>query len=142
MAVLNPKKVKYLIVHCTATAEGVDFTVADVDRWHRAQGWDGIGYHYLVYRDGSIHEGRSTTRVGAHCAGMNSVSIGVCYVGGCAPDGHTPKDTRTIKQKAALVTLLSRLKRTYPGVRIVGHNHFNKGKACPSFDADGEYRNL
>lgn len=142
MAVLNPEKVKYLIVHCTATAEGRDFTVVDVDRWHRAQGWDCIGYHWLVYRDGSVHAGRAETRVGAHCAGMNSVSLGICYVGGCASDGHTPKDTRTTAQKAALRALLKRLKRKYPKARIVGHHHFNKGKACPSFDADKEYEGL
>lgn len=142
MAVLDPKKIRYLIVHCTATAEGKDFHASDVDRWHKAQGWDGIGYHYLVCLDGSVETGRPETKVGAHCTGYNSMSLGICYVGGLAPDGRTPKDTRTTAQKAALRALLKRLKKRYPKARIVGHHHFNKGKACPSFDADQEYADL
>lgn len=142
MAVLDPKKIRYLIVHCTATAEGKDFHASDVDRWHKAQGWDGIGYHYLVCLDGSVEKGRPETKVGAHCTGYNSMSLGICYVGGLAPDGRTPKDTRTTAQKAALRALLKRLKKKYPKARIVGHHHFNKGKACPSFDADQEYAEL
>ena len=142
MAVLDPKKIRYLIVHCTATAEGKDFHAHDVDRWHKAQGWDGIGYHYLVCLDGSVEKGRPETKVGAHCTGYNSMSLGICYVGGLASDGRTPKDTRTTAQKAALRALLKRLKKKYPKTRIVGHHHLNKGKACPSFDADQEYADL
>lgn len=135
-------QVKYLIVHCTATAEGKDFRAADVDRWHRAQGWDGIGYHYLVDLDGTIETGRPEHKPGAHCAGLNSISLGICYVGGLAADGKTPKDTRTTAQVAALRALLVRLKKKYPTARIVSHHHFNKHKACPSFDADKEYATL
>lgn len=134
--------IKYLIIHCTATAQGRDFTAKDVDRWHRAKGWDGIGYHYLIRLDGTIEPGRPETRVGAHCAGVNSISLGLCYVGGLAPDGKTPRDTRTIQQKAALLALLRRLKKKYPAARIVSHHHFNKAKACPCFDADTEYSNI
>ena len=142
MATLDPKKIRYIIVHCTATAEGMDFRAKDVDRWHKAQGWDGIGYHFLGCLDGRVETGRPETKVGAHCSGYNGMSLGVCYVGGLAADGRTPKDTRTVRQKAGLLALLKRLKRKYPQARIVGHRHFNKGKACPSFDADKEYAEL
>lgn len=134
--------VKYLIVHCTATAAGRDFHAADVRRWHKSQGWSDIGYHYLVDLDGTIETGRPETQIGAHCAGINHISLGICYVGGLATDGRTPTDTRTIQQKAALRALLARLKKKYPQARIVGHHHFNKGKACPCFDADHEYADL
>lgn len=139
MATLDPKKIRYIIVHCTATAEGKDFRASDVDRWHKAQGWDGIGYHYLVCLDGRTEKGRSETVVGAHCAGYNSMSIGVCYVGGLAADGRTPKDTRTVRQKAALLTLLKKLKKKYPSARVVAHHDLNTSKACPCFDAKREY---
>lgn len=138
----NIGQIKYIIVHCTATPEGKSFTVADVDRWHRAKGWDGIGYHYLIYLDGTIHQGRAENVVGAHCYGYNKNSLGICYVGGCTAAGGTPKDTRTEAQKAALKELLQRLRKKYPTAKIVGHRTLNSDKACPSFDATTEYANL
>lgn len=133
------RQITEVIVHCSATPEGRPFTVADIDRWHRARGFHGIGYHYVIYLDGSLHAGRSEERIGAHCKGHNAQSIGVCYIGGCAADGRTPKDTRTPAQRKALTDLLGRLKRRFPGIRIYGHRDF-AAKACPSFDATNEYR--
>lgn len=135
------RKINEIIVHCTATAEGKDFKVSDIDRWHRAKGWDGIGYHKVVYLDGSVHQGRTDEKVGAHCIGHNQNSIGVVYVGGVASDGKTPKDTRTPQQKAALRKLLTDLKRKYPNATIHGHRDF-AAKACPSFDATTEYKDI
>lgn len=128
-----------IIVHCTATPEGKDYTVADIDKWHKARGWKGIGYHYVIYRDGSIHQGRPETEIGAHCQGHNDNSIGVVYVGGLASDGKTPKDTRTDAQKKSLGNLLKQLKQKYPKAAIHGHRDF-AAKACPSFDATKEYK--
>lgn len=130
-----------IIVHCTATPEGRRVTVQEIDNWHRNRGWKGIGYHYVVYLDGSVHKGRDEHRTGAHTVGQNAHSIGVCYVGGVAKDGKTPKDTRTEAQKQALVTLLKELKTKYPNATIHGHREF-AAKACPSFDAKYEYRNI
>ncbi len=76
------RKIKEIIIHCSATREGRNYTVADIDRWHRERGFFCIGYHFVIYRDGSIHVGRSVEEVGAHCKGHNTVSIGVCYIGG------------------------------------------------------------
>ena len=130
-----------IIVHCAATREGRDFTVEDITRWHKARGFATIGYHYVIYRDGSIHEGRPLEQIGAHCVGHNKHSIGICYIGGCASDGKTPKDTRTPEQKEALLALLRRLKARFPNATIYGHRDF-AAKACPSFDAFREYRQL
>ena len=135
------RRINEIIVHCTATPDGRDYTVADIRQMHKAQGWVDIGYHYLIYRDGSIHEGRNVDLVGAHCQGHNAQSIGVCYVGGVARDGKTPKDTRTQAQKDALVHLLMQLVCLYPDATIRGHRDF-AAKACPSFDATREYKNL
>lgn len=134
----SKRRITEIIVHCTATAEGKDYTVADIRRWHKAQGWSDIGYHYVVYRDGTVHEGRNVDISGAHCTGHNANSIGVVYVGGVASDGKTPKDTRTDLQKAALLSLLIDLRRLYPAAEIHGHRDF-ANKACPSFDATREY---
>ena len=63
------RKIKEIIIHCSATREGRNYTVADIDRWHRERGFFCIGYHFVIYRDGSIHVGRSVEEVGAHCKG-------------------------------------------------------------------------
>ena len=135
------RSINEIIVHCAATREGRDFTVEDITRWHKARGFATIGYHYVIYRDGSIHEGRPLEQIGAHCVGHNKHSIGICYIGGCASDGKTPKDTRTSEQKEALLALLRRLKARFPNATIHGHRDF-AAKACPSFDAFREYRQL
>ena len=138
---VNKRNIKEIIVHCSATPEGKDFTVADIKRWHLQRGFSDIGYHYVIYRDGSIHTGRDESIIGAHCTGHNTNSIGVCYIGGCVSNGKTPKDTRTPQQKQSLVKLLKELKTKYPQASIHNHRDF-ANKACPSFDATKEYSSL
>ena len=138
---VNKRTIKELIVHCSATPEGKDYNVDTIRQWHLQRGFSDIGYHYVIYRDGSIHTGRDESIIGAHCTGHNANSIGVCYIGGCASDGKTPKDTRTAQQKQSLVKLLKELKTKYPQASIHGHRDFSS-KACPSFDATKEYSSI
>ncbi len=137
----SKRSINEIIVHCSATKEGKDFTVADITNWHKQRGFTTIGYHYVIYRDGSIHKGRDINVSGAHCVGHNSHSIGVCYIGGCSAMSGTPKDTRTPEQKASLLKLLKELRTLYPMAKIRGHRDF-ANKACPSFDATKEYSKL
>lgn len=139
--VKNKRRIDEIIVHCSATAEGKDFTVADITNWHKQRGFTTIGYHYVVYRDGSVHAGRDINVAGAHCTGHNTHSVGICYIGGCAADGKTPKDTRTNAQRAALEITLRKLRTLYPKAKIHGHRDF-ANKACPSFDATTEYKKI
>lgn len=131
-----------IIIHCSATPEYKNYTAADIRRWHKLQGWSDIGYHFVIQLDGTIEEGRNVDVVGAHCNGHNQRSIGICYVGGLATDGKTPKDTRTELQKNALLSLLIDLKGMYPGATIYGHHDFDNRKECPCFNARIEYRRL
>ena len=135
------RKINEIIVHCAATPEGKNFKAADIDRWHRERKMKCIGYHYVVDLDGTVEPGRPESEIGAHCLGHNQSSIGVCYVGGLAADGKTPKDTRTATQKEALLALLKKLRAKYPKASIHGHRDF-AAKACPSFDATTEYKNI
>ncbi len=130
------RKIEKIIVHCTATPEGRDVSVADVTRWHRARGFRTIGYHYLIGLDGKVYPGRPLEQVGAHCVGQNAKSVGVCYVGGCDKQMH-PKDTRTAAQRESLRQLVSELKARFPGATLHGHREF-AAKACPSFDVRRE----
>lgn len=128
------RKINEIIIHCTATPEGKDYDVATIRRWHvQGNGWKDIGYHYLIYRDGTIHVGRPLDQIGAHTSGRNANSVGICYVGGCAADGKTAKDTRTPAQKEAIYTLCKILKDTLCIKEIHGHREY-AAKACPSFD--------
>ena len=131
------RTINELIIHCSATAEGKDFTAADIDRWHRAQGWACIGYHFVIRLDGTVEPGRPIDKAGAHCTGHNANSLGICYIGGLAPDGKTPKDTRTPAQRLSLRLLITILRHIYPGIALHGHRDY-ANKACPCFDVRKE----
>ncbi|MBB4036997.1 N-acetylmuramoyl-L-alanine amidase [Dysgonomonas hofstadii] len=131
------RKIDKIIIHCSATKEGQHFTVEDIDRWHRERGFAKIGYHHVIYLDGSVHKGRDESLLGAHCLGHNATSIGICYIGGLDVDGK-PKDTRTEAQRASLKKLVGELKVRYPKATIHGHNEF-AAKACPCFNVKKEF---
>lgn len=138
--VKSSRTINEIIVHCSATKEGQDFTTADIKRWHLARGFSDIGYHYVIYRDGSVHAGRNVNISGAHCTGHNSHSIGICYIGGLDKNGKS-KDTRTKEQVGSLLTLISSLKKIYPKAIVYGHCNFSN-KDCPCFNAKKEYKNI
>lgn len=138
VSVAGKRVITAIILHCTATPEGEDYTVEQIRQMHLARGFSDIGYHFLIDREGKVHAGRPTAIAGAHCEGHNTRSIGVCYVGGC-PKRTTPnwqntgKDTRTAAQRAALEKLVKELLKLYPGATVHGHNEF-AARACPSFN--------
>ena len=144
-----------LVWHCTATPEGKEFTVEQIDAMHRARGFKKIGYHKLIHLDGSVSQGRSEDEVGAHVAGHNVGTIGYSYVGGVTEDGKTAKDTRTDAQKATMARLTKEAVERYRLKRIVGHRDLSPDldgdgeiepfewiKSCPCFQAMAEYAHL
>lgn len=132
------RNIDKIIIHCSATPEWREHTVADITSWHKARGFATIGYHYVIYLDGTIHSGRPEEQMGAHTTGQNQNSIGICYIGGTDAKGN-PKDTRTDKQKVALIALVKELKEKYPKATIHGHNEY-ANKACPSFSVKDEFK--
>ena len=158
----SKRRIDEIIIHCTATPEGKDKTVEQIRKEHiKNRGFSDIGYHLVIYLDGSVHEGRNMDIAGAHCTGHNSHSIGIAYVGGLEPETCAPyhllkpKDTRTDLQKAALLSLLLDLRKLYPKAIIQGHRDFSPDKNgngiiepsefikdCPCFDAKTEYRRV
>lgn len=133
--------IKEIIIHCADTPAGRDDRAKDIDRWHKAQGYAEIGYHYVVDIDGTIEPGRDVEKIGAHCKGHNANSIGICYIGGRNKNMSEREDTRTDEQKKSLVLLLKYLRAKYPKAKIYGHRDF-ADKACPCFDAKEEYKDL
>lgn len=131
------RQIEKIIIHCSATPEGRNVTVKDIDAWHRQRGFQCIGYHYVIYLDGSVHKGRKEELIGAHCSGHNAKSIGICYIGGLDRNGK-PKDTRTEAQRESFIRLIGELKSRYPNASVHGHNEF-ANKACPCFDVRKEF---
>lgn len=131
------RHINKIIVHCSATKAGKEFTAEDIDHWHRKRGFVCIGYHYVIRLDGTIEKGRDLSLPGAHCKGQNANSVGICYIGGLNAAGK-PSDTRTPEQKKAMRALIADLKRLFPGAKV--HSHYEyAAKACPCFDAAKEF---
>lgn len=138
VAPTNARRINKIILHCSATPEGEDYSVEQIRQMHLKRGFTDIGYHWYIGRDGTIYKGRDESKIGAHTTGQNAYSIGVCYCGGCPPRSvknwdRQGKDTRTPAQRAAIIKLCKELKSRYPSATIHGHNEF-ANKACPSFN--------
>ena len=123
---LSPQDIAYLVVHCSDTPDDAALTGCDIHQMHLGFGWDGVGYHRVIGRDGVVEPGRPDYWIGAHVKGFNDVSLGVCLIG-----RHSFADA----QMLALETVLRDWQTTYPTAQIVGHCNFDyTEKTCPNFD--------
>ena len=128
------RTITLIVIHCSAVKPDQMSSAAQIDTWHRQRGFHlGIGYHYVIRRDGSIEKGRPEWLIGAHCVNHNAHSIGICYEGGLDIRGD-PADTRTEAQKTAMRQLLEDLHERYPRALILGHHDLNPQKACPCIE--------
>lgn len=148
------KRIERLVIHCTATPEGREVKASDIRRWHCAQppvgrGWKQVGYTDMVHLDGTVErlvrnnedEWVDPWEITNGAKGYNATSRHIVYVGGCAADGKTPKDTRTAAQKASMLRYVQDFRRRFPKAGVVGHRDLNPGKACPCFNVKEEYGN-
>ena len=128
------RKIELIVIHCSATRVDRRLPVDALERSHRARGFNGIGYHYYITRDGVTHPCRAEERVGAHALGYNARSIGICYEGGLDKDGQ-PADTRTALQRASMEALVRSLLADYPHAEVLGHCDLpGVQKSCPCFN--------
>ena len=148
----NSRPMHTIVVHCSATKEGVNYDREDIKKWHLARKFKDVGYHFVIKLDGAIELGRPLNQIGAHVSGGNTGTIGICYIGGLDSEGK-PKDTRTPEQKKALVELVKILKDYIPTIKNVrGHRDYSKDlnkngkidpseyiKACPCFEVSDEF---
>lgn len=134
------RKIRQLVIHCAATYPSMDIDAKWIDRVHRKRGFDMIGYHFFIKRDGTVEPGRAVNRSGAHVKGHNKQSIGICLAGGLQEGGDTEdqdawQDNFTPDQMRSLRETIAMLREQYPGAEILGHRDFpGVGKACPCFD--------
>jgi hypothetical protein len=142
---LEMREIKRIVIHCSDSLFG---DAALIGEWHKARGWSGIGYHYVIlngypnqefirlkrpqfWRDGELQAGRPIEQSGAHVRGANHDSIGICLVG---------KEQFTGEQFATLLKLLSELRVKFPGITVVGHYEAiasgDPPKSCPNIDME------
>ncbi|MBQ1876793.1 MAG: N-acetylmuramoyl-L-alanine amidase [Selenomonas sp.] len=123
----NRTRTDAIVVHHIGNTNA-DVSAATVHEWHLANGWAGIGYHYVIRKDGTIEQGRPLGTVGAHCYGENYHTVGVNIVGNFEIAEPEPA------QMASAARLLAAICRFYgfaPGSdTIFGHRDFN-ATACP-----------
>lgn len=148
-------RLKYLVLHCTATAEGREVSSDEIRAWHTnpvckgGRGWKQVGYTDLIHLDGRVERLVSNNEdanvdpweITNGAAGYNSVSRHVVYAGGVAVDGKTAKDTRTQAQKQAMEAYVKDFHKRFPKVRIIGHGEV-AAKACPSFDVQAWLKSI
>lgn len=95
------RSIQRVILHCSATRDSGDLIGADeIRRWHvEERGWSDIGYHYVIRRSGKLEYGRPEDISGAHTAGENHNSIGVCLIG---TYDFTHEQVMTLKKLASM----------------------------------------
>ena len=134
------REINKVVVHCSATKQSMDIGAEDIRGWHKGKGWDDIGYHYVIRRNGKVEKGRDVSIAGAHAKGHNFNSIGICLVGGIDDNGKAD-DNYTLKQYNALIQLISFLKITFPIDDVLGHRDLpSVNKSCPCFDVRAWYK--
>ena len=111
------KEVKNLVVHCSDTDNNLNIDAQDIHNMHLSFGWDGIGYHKVICRNGEIQNGRPEFWNGAHVYGKNHESLGVCLIG---------RDQFNTRQYHSLKNLLLDWKKKYPKAKIFGHRDLIK----------------
>ena len=139
---MKPEDVKYLVVHCADTPPDMDIGIKEIDRWHRQRGGNGVGYHYVIRRDGTLESGRATDTPGAHVKGHNRHSLGVCLIGGRAAEGKEPENNFTKEQLDMLAIFLDEFLAVATHAEVVGHRDLDPRKACPSFDVKNWWLDL
>lgn len=127
-----------IIIHCSASPYG---NAEIIDEWHKARGWNGIGYHYVIgncypdsgsyqtkhpkpLNDGRIEAGRDIEIAGAHAKEHNENSVGICLIG---------DREFTSKQLESLSAFIA---YRFPDLEVVAHYELNDGKTCPNINAD------
>lgn len=139
------RRLKYLVIHCTATEDGREVTSDEIRRWHTlpppsGRGWKQVGYSDMIHLDGRIEnlvkynddEFVDPWEITNGVAGMNSVCRHIVYVGGMK--NKKAANTMNVHQVYSLATYIYNFKKLHPDILVVGHRDLDPKKECPSFD--------
>lgn len=154
------RSIDLIVIHCSATPNGVWISPEQIDRWHAERGFrrqpaavvahrptlPHIGYHWVITVDGTAWPCRGLDEVGAHARGYNATSIGICMVG---TDAYFLRQWEALHQLVATAAYgvqdRAGMRESFPvsakraleiladrGVRVVGHRDLS-----PDTDGDG-----
>ena len=133
-------KLKFLIIHCTATPENREVSSKDIYNWHiNGRGWNQVGYSELIQLDGKLitlvdyndDDNVDSWEITNGVRGKNAISRSIVYSGGCDKNMKA-KDTRTEAQKKTMEMYIKAHLTIHPNLLVAGHNQFSS-KSCPSF---------
>lgn len=128
------RSIKKIVVHCSATPDGLDEGFKEINQYHLSRGWKspsgiGCGYHFLIRRDGTVEVGRMVNEIGAHVQWANADSIGVCLIG---THEFVPEQIKSLKR------VVNGLLEEFPGTTVHEHREFPsaiaQGKTCPNIN--------
>lgn len=131
------KSTSLIVIHCSGTQPSADIGAASIHAMHKARKdskgrpWQGIGYHFVIRRDGTVEAGEDLAKSGSHVSGYNDKSVGICMIGGINSFGSIDQNF-TSAQYISLGGLLPKLLTLYPGAKLVGHRDLS-----PDLDGDG-----
>jgi N-acetylmuramoyl-L-alanine amidase len=147
-------KLQVLIIHCSATPEGKEYTGAQIKAFHMSpppagRGWDRPGYSDIIHLNGAVENLRKYDENDiidmyelTYGAGyMNPISRHICYIGGMDKQMKNAKDTRTNLQKFSLQQYVYNMIKLHPDIKIAAHYQFAP-KACPSFDVEAWLKSI
>ena len=131
-------KTDSIVVHCSQTPKSMDIGVDKIAQWHiQDNGWEDVGYHWIIKRDGTIESARPEDMQGAHAPAANHRSVAICLIGGSEDDGKGWENNFTDKQFESLKNKVIDIQDKYEITHIIGHRDVDDRKECPSFDVPG-----
>lgn len=137
------REITELVIHWTETFTNANLTAGQIHDTHVALGHEGIGYHYIIRRDGSLQRGRPVDLEGEHCNvnGHNQRSVAIAFVGGLNTatadslvDEYSSAASLTRQQFNTFNRVLKAFYLHYPGIQVLGHNDIEPDQPDPGFD--------
>lgn len=125
--------IKYLVIHHTVTSH--DATPDDIALLHKARGWLGIGYHFVITKDGRVWYVGDIGTSRANVADKNDFVIGIALTGDFTK--HLPSDEQITSAHLLCTGLIERIAQLKNWDNVVGHKFF-QATACPGSSWNGE----
>ena len=131
---IKREKTDTLAIHCSATPATMDIGVEKIKEWHvKENGWEDVGYHFIITRSGELQTARPEEYQGAHAPQVNFRSLAVCLIGG-TDNKQQWENNFTDEQFTTLKSLIADLIKKYEIKKIIGHYQVDDRKKCPSFN--------
>ena len=124
---------KRIVIHHSGTVQDLDLSAAQIHQAHKAKGWAGIGYHFVIRKNGAIERGRPLWSLGAHAQSNNHDTIGIHLSGDF--NSATPTDYQIESLALLIANLSADFNIPIDRAHVIGHDEcyskFTDGAGCP-----------